>query len=102
MKPNPWNLGACGVEQMIYAGSVKYNDTGIDEGIVVCDLPDNIVVTKAVAVVQTKQGQIETDVGEIKADVRILRERPVKWWDAVLSAVLGLVVGYALKALLGV
>ena len=53
MKPNPWNLGACGVEQMIYAGSVKYNDTGIDEGIVVCDLPDNIVVTKAVAVVTT-------------------------------------------------
>ncbi len=59
-------------------------------------------LTKAVAVVQTKQGQIETDVGEIKADVRILRERPVKWWDAVLGAVLGLVVGYALKALLGV
>ena len=53
MKPNPWNLGACGVEQMIFAGSVKYNDTGIDEGIKLCDLPDNIVVTKAVAVVTT-------------------------------------------------
>jgi len=53
MKPNPWNLGACGVEQMIFAGSVKYNDTGIADGIKVCDLPDNIIVTKAVAVVTT-------------------------------------------------
>ena len=53
MKPNPWDLGACGVEQMIYAGSVSYDDEGIDEGIVICDLPDNIIITKAAAVVTT-------------------------------------------------
>ena len=53
MKPNPWNLGACGVEQMIFAGSVNFDDEDIDKGIKVCDLPDNIIVTKAVAVVTT-------------------------------------------------
>ena len=59
-------------------------------------------LTKAVAVVQIKQGQIETDVSEIKTDVRALRERPGKWWDALIGAILGLAAGYALKALLGV
>ena len=53
MTPNPWNLGACGVEQMIFAGSVNFDDEDIDKGVKVCDLPDNIIVTKAVAVVTT-------------------------------------------------
>ena len=53
MKPNPWNLGACGVEQMIFAGSVNFDDEDINKGVKVCDLPDNIIVTKAVAVVTT-------------------------------------------------
>ena len=51
MNPNPWNLGACGVEQMVYAGSVAFDDDGIANGIKLCDLPDNIIVTKAAAVV---------------------------------------------------
>lgn len=59
-------------------------------------------LTQAVAVVQAKQEQIETDVGEIKTDVKALRERPVKWWETLIVALIGAVAGYAVKALLGV
>ena len=62
MKPNPWNLGACGVEQMIFAGSVNFDDEDIDKGIKVCDLPDNIIVTKAVAVVTEAFNAATTNV----------------------------------------
>lgn len=62
MKPNPWNIGACGVEQMIFAGSVNFDDEDIDKGIKVCDLPDNIIVTKAVAVVTEAFNAATTNV----------------------------------------
>ena len=42
------------------------------------DLED---LTRAVAVVQTKQEQIETDVGEIKTDVKALMATPGKRWE---------------------
>lgn len=53
MKPNPMDLGVCGVEQLLYAGKVKFNDTGVATGVALCTLPANIVVTRAVAVVGT-------------------------------------------------
>lgn len=53
MKPNPMDLGVCGVEQLVYAGKVNFDDTKVDEGISLCELPANIIVTKAVAVVGT-------------------------------------------------
>lgn len=52
MKPNPWNLGACGVEQMLYAGSVAFDTEGVSDGVELCKLPAGIIVTKAVAVVK--------------------------------------------------
>ena len=64
---------------------------------------DNLeTLTRSVAVMQTKQEQIETDVTEIKTDVKALRERPSKWWDKLIVAIIGAAVGYALKALLGI
>ena len=59
-------------------------------------------LTQAVTVVQTKQEQIETDVTEIKTDVKALREKPAHWWDKLIVALIGAAVGYALKALLGI
>lgn len=53
MKPYPWNLGACGVEQMIYAGSVAFDTEDIDKGVELCELPAGIIVTRAIAVVKT-------------------------------------------------
>lgn len=56
-------------------------------------------LTQAVAVVQTKQEQIETDVGEIKQGVKELQAKPGKWWDKLLTAVLTALVGFALGLL---
>jgi len=55
-------------------------------------------LTQAVTVVQTKQEQIETDVGEIKTDVKAIMEKPARRWDALFAAlatgIVGLVMGY--------
>ena len=53
MKVKPNDLGICGIEQLMYAGSVAYNTTGISTGVELCKLPKNIIVTRAVAVVGT-------------------------------------------------
>lgn len=68
MKPNPWNLGACGVVQMVYAGSVAFDDEGIANGIKLCDLPAGIIVTKAVAVVKTAFNAGTTNVLTVGAN----------------------------------
>lgn len=56
-------------------------------------------LTQAVAVVQTKQEQIETDVGEIKTDVKTLMEKPAKRWDALIAAIFTAVVGFVIGLL---
>ena len=55
---------------------------------------DNLeALTQSIAVMQTKQEQIETDVGEIKTDVKALREKPGKWWDKLIYILLTVLVG---------
>lgn len=68
MNPMPMDLGVCGVEQMLYAGTVKYNDTGVATGIKLCDLPANIIVTRAVAVVTTAFNAGTTNVLTVGAN----------------------------------
>ena len=51
MKVEPMDLGVCGIEQMIYAGTVAFDTEDVDKGVELCELPAGIVVTKAVAVV---------------------------------------------------
>ena len=53
MKVVPMDLGVCGVEQLMYAGTVKFNSTGVATGFKLCDVPANTLITKAVAVVKT-------------------------------------------------
>lgn len=53
MKVQGNDLGMCGVEQLIHAGQVKYNDTGIDEGKAIFEVPHDAIITRAVAVVET-------------------------------------------------
>ena len=43
--------GIGGVEQMFYAGTVAFNTPGINSGVELCELPKNIIITRAVAVV---------------------------------------------------
>ena len=62
MKPNPMDLGVCGVEQLLYAGKVNFDDEGVSTGVKLCELPANIIVTKAVAVVTEAFNAATTNV----------------------------------------
>lgn len=50
---------------------------------------------------QTEQEYIKKDVGEIKADVKSLAEKPAKRWESIvekaLTVIVGAVVGYFLS-----
>lgn len=64
---------------------------------------DNLeALTRSVAVMQSKQEQIETDVTEIKTDVKALREKPVRWWETAIVALIGAAAGFLAKALWGI
>lgn len=47
------DLSVCGSVQLMYAGSIAFDTTGASTGVKLCELPANIVVTKATAVVKT-------------------------------------------------
>lgn len=47
------DLSVCGSVQLMYAGTIKYNTTGASTGVKLCDIPANVIVTKATAVVKT-------------------------------------------------
>lgn len=49
----PHDIGDCGSVQLMYAGSVSFDTEDVDKGVKLCTLPANIIVTKAVAVVDT-------------------------------------------------
>lgn len=53
MKVSAYNIGACGVEQMMFAGTIKHNSTDASSGVALCELPANIIITRAVAKVKT-------------------------------------------------
>ncbi len=53
MRANANDFGTCGVEQMFSAGVVKFNTTGVATGVELKKLPNNIIITRAVAVVGT-------------------------------------------------
>ncbi|WP_313525276.1 hypothetical protein [Anaerotignum sp.] len=58
-------------------------------------------LTNAFSVMQKEQEYIKGDVGEIKADVKTLAERPGERWESIvektLTVVVGAVVGYFLS-----
>lgn len=58
-------------------------------------------LTNAFSVMQKEQEYIKKDVGEIKADVKTLAEKPAKRWESVveraITAVVGVMVGYLLS-----
>lgn len=51
MNLNPMDLGVCGVEQVLYAGKVSFDTKDIANGVELVELPENIIITKAVAIV---------------------------------------------------
>ncbi|AMJ41878.1 hypothetical protein [Anaerotignum propionicum] len=57
-------------------------------------------LTNAFSVMQKEQEYIKEDVREIKADVKILAEKPVKRWESVVERVITIVVGAVVGYLL--
>lgn len=53
MKVMANDLGVCGVEQLLFAGSVKFDSKNASEGVELCKLPVNAIITRAVANVTT-------------------------------------------------
>ena len=51
MNLNPMDLGVCGVEQVLHAGKVSFDTKDIANGVELVELPANIIITKAVAIV---------------------------------------------------
>ncbi len=51
MKVTANDFGICGVEQLFYAGSVNFDDTDVDKGILLKKFPNKAIITRAVAVV---------------------------------------------------
>ena len=68
MNALPMDLGVCGVEQMFYAGEVNFDDEGVATGVDLCNLPANIVVTRAVAIVKTAFNAGTTNVLTVGAN----------------------------------
>lgn len=53
----------------------------------------------AVEVLASREQSVESDVKEIKADVKTITEKPGRRWDALVDRVLYLLVGAAVSAL---
>lgn len=59
---NGYDLGKCGIEQVLCAGKVSFDTKDVSKGIVLIELPQNIIITKAVAVVNTAFNAATTNV----------------------------------------
>lgn len=60
------------------------------------DKQDELI--RGLGVLSAKVENVETDVSEMKADVKTLTEKPSKRWDELVKTLIGIVVG-ALMAL---
>lgn len=62
---------------------------------------DNLeTLTRSVDKMQTEQEYIKGDIGEIKADVKSLTEKPAKRWESVIDKAIVAVVGALIGAIL--
>ena len=50
-------------------------------------------LVSSVSVLATKQEHVESDVKEIKADVKTLTDKPAKRWDKLISSLIGALAG---------
>ncbi len=51
MKVQGYDIGACGVEQLFYAGEIAFDTDGASTGVETLELPAGVIVTRATAVV---------------------------------------------------
>lgn len=55
----------------------------------------------SVAVLASKEANVETDVKEIKADVKTLTSKPGKRWDAIVDKIIWAVLAAVIAFILG-
>lgn len=73
MKVTANDLGICGVQQLMYAGTVSFDTDGVTNGIVPTKLPHAAIVTRAVVKVTTGfSGDAKITVGTDEAMSNIL------------------------------
>lgn len=62
MKVKAYDLGKCGLENLFYAGTIEFDTTGASSGVALLAAPQNMIITKAVAVVTTAFNAATTNV----------------------------------------
>lgn len=86
---NGYDLGKCGIEQVLCAGKVSFDTKDVSKGIVLIELPQNIIITKAVAVVNTAFNAATTNVLTVGSGCWLLRIQRTHfilyWWEARLQ-----------------
>lgn len=85
MKPMTTEERVTEVEQRAKSNSHRINEMQTD-------LKNLTELTASVKVLATKQENVESDVREIKTDVKALTEKPGKRWDAIVAAVVTSIV----------
>ncbi len=68
---NLFNEGACGIEQALYIGKIKFNSTGAATGITLAEVPANHVITRAVCKVTEEFDAGTTNVLTLGTDESI-------------------------------
>lgn len=77
----------------------KSNSHRLDEVEKRQDNLDELV--SSVSVLATKQEHVESDVKEIKADVKTLTDKPAKRWDSLIDKVIWAVCAAVIAYMLG-
>lgn len=77
----------------------KSNTKRIDDMEKRQDSLDNLVAT--VAVLAEKESNVENDVKEIKTDVKSIKDKPGKRWDAIVEKVIWAVLAAFIAYFLG-
>ena len=66
-----FNEGACGIEQALYAGKVKFDTEGADTGVALVDVPANHIITRAVCKVKAAFNAATTNVLTLGTDENV-------------------------------
>ena len=68
MKVTAYDFGKCGLTNLFYAGTIKFDTTGASSGVEIFEAPQDMIITGAVAEVTTAFNAGTTNVLTVGAD----------------------------------
>lgn len=68
MKVTAYDFGKCGLTNLFYAGTIKFDTTGASSGVVLFEAPQDMIITGAVAEVTTAFNAGTTNVLTVGAN----------------------------------